>query len=179
MRQLLAVSLAVLVLVAALRAAGEPPDKGKTPRERYEALFEEYYKATQRFMDVYKKAKNEEERSKVIHEKYPQTQSYVRRFLEIADSAPQDEAATDSLIWIVQRGTGVDVNSAIDRLAAGRAENFRGTIGKTAQAELNEIRNPAVGKPAPEIAGEDTDGKPFKLSDYKGKVVVVDFWGDW
>jgi AhpC/TSA family len=52
--------------------------------------------------------------------------------------------------------------------------NLRGTIGKTAQSELNEIRNLAVGKPAPEITGEDTDGKPFKLSDYKGKVVVVD-----
>jgi hypothetical protein len=23
------------------------------------------------------------------------------------------------------------------------------------------------------------DGVPFKLSDYRGKVVVVDFWGHW
>jgi hypothetical protein len=49
MRQLLAVSLAVQVLVATLRAADEPPDKGKTPGERFQALFEEYYKATQQF----------------------------------------------------------------------------------------------------------------------------------
>ena len=31
----------------------------------------------------------------------------------------------------------------------------------------------------PEIKGEDVDGKSFKLSDYRGKVVVIDFWGDW
>ena len=36
-----------------------------------------------------------------------------------------------------------------------------------------------VGDPAPEIEGEDLDGKPMKLSDFQGKVVVLDFWGDW
>jgi cytochrome oxidase Cu insertion factor (SCO1/SenC/PrrC family) len=38
---------------------------------------------------------------------------------------------------------------------------------------------PAIGRPAPEIEGEDLDGKTFKLSDYRGKVVVLDFWGNW
>jgi hypothetical protein len=55
----------------------------------------------------------------------------------------------------------------------------RDTLGKQAASELNEIRNLGIGRACPEIAGEDIDGKPFKLSDYKGKVVVVDFWGDW
>jgi hypothetical protein len=32
---------------------------------------------------------------------------------------------------------------------------------------------------AVEIAGEDLDGVPFRLSDYRGRVVVLDFWGDW
>ncbi len=36
-----------------------------------------------------------------------------------------------------------------------------------------------VGKTAPEIEGEDLDGKRFKLSDYRGKVVLLDFWGNW
>lgn len=38
---------------------------------------------------------------------------------------------------------------------------------------------PRPGEPAPEIAGEDMDGKPFTLSEYRGKVVLVDFWGFW
>ena len=37
----------------------------------------------------------------------------------------------------------------------------------------------AIGKAAPDITGEDIDGKEFKLSDYRGKVVVIDFWGHW
>jgi hypothetical protein len=40
-------------------------------------------------------------------------------------------------------------------------------------------QNPLVGLAAPEIEGEDIDGVRFKLSDYRGKVVVLDFWGDW
>ncbi|MDP6424698.1 MAG: redoxin domain-containing protein [Planctomycetota bacterium] len=32
---------------------------------------------------------------------------------------------------------------------------------------------------APDIVGKDIDGHTFKLSDYRGKVVVLDFWGDW
>lgn len=37
----------------------------------------------------------------------------------------------------------------------------------------------ARGKTGPDIAGTDTDGVDFKLSDYRGKVVVLDFWGHW
>lgn len=37
----------------------------------------------------------------------------------------------------------------------------------------------AIGKVAPDIVGEDIDGQSFKLSDYRGKVVVLDFWGNW
>ncbi len=36
-----------------------------------------------------------------------------------------------------------------------------------------------IGMLAPEIEGEDIDGVQFKLSDYRGKVVVLDFWGNW
>lgn len=38
---------------------------------------------------------------------------------------------------------------------------------------------PAIGMIAPEIEGKDLDGVSFKLSDYRGKVVVLDFWGNW
>jgi serine/threonine protein kinase len=37
----------------------------------------------------------------------------------------------------------------------------------------------AVGQPAPEIDGEDLANECFLLSDYRGKVVLLDFWGFW
>jgi cytochrome oxidase Cu insertion factor (SCO1/SenC/PrrC family) len=36
-----------------------------------------------------------------------------------------------------------------------------------------------VGQTAPEIKGTDVHGKAIKLSDFKGKIVVLDFFGDW
>jgi peroxiredoxin len=44
-----------------------------------------------------------------------------------------------------------------------------------AEALLQEIRTLAVGRRAPEIEGRDHEGKLFKLSDYRGKVVVLIF----
>lgn len=35
------------------------------------------------------------------------------------------------------------------------------------------------GRPAPDIELKDINGKPVKLSDYKGKVLYVDFWATW
>jgi thiol-disulfide isomerase/thioredoxin len=48
-----------------------------------------------------------------------------------------------------------------------------------AKRELFELRNLVIGKAAPDIEGEDIDGKKFKLSDYRGKVVLLAFWGNW
>ena len=53
-------------------------------------------------------------------------------------------------------------------------------MGDKAKQKLDTLRHPIlVGKPAPEIEAEDIDGNKFKLSDYRGKVVMLDFWGHW
>jgi len=36
-----------------------------------------------------------------------------------------------------------------------------------------------VGNQCPEVSGFDVDDKPVKLSDYKGKVVLISFWATW
>ena len=50
---------------------------------------------------------------------------------------------------------------------------------KQAEGALFEAKHLQVGKVAPDFSAVDQDGKPFKLSNYRGKVVVVDFWGFW
>jgi cytochrome c biogenesis protein CcmG/thiol:disulfide interchange protein DsbE len=40
-------------------------------------------------------------------------------------------------------------------------------------------RAPGDAKAAPALAGATLDGKAVALSDYKGKVVLVDFWATW
>jgi peroxiredoxin len=50
------------------------------------------------------------------------------------------------------------------------------TAGEEARPILFEIRNLANGKTVPDLSGEDVDGKPMKLSDFRGKVILLDFW---
>ncbi len=38
---------------------------------------------------------------------------------------------------------------------------------------------PGVGLEAPEIEGKDLSANPMRLSDYRGKVIVLDFWAGW
>jgi hypothetical protein len=52
-------------------------------------------------------------------------------------------------------------------------------LGELADRELFELRSLQPGCPAPEIVGEDVEGKPMNLSDFRGKVVLLDFWGHW
>ena len=56
---------------------------------------------------------------------------------------------------------------------------YGGTVGDNARTELFAIRHLVVGKSAPDIEGADQDGVRFKLSDYRGKVVLLYFWSEY
>lgn len=78
-----------------------------------------------------------------------------------------------------------ELSNEIERLYSRVVKSFanvplgESTMGKTAEKELFAIRHLSLGGKAPGIEGMDLDGKSFKLSDYRGKVIVLDFWGNW
>ncbi len=69
-----------------------------------------------------------------------------------------------------------------DALLTGASKEFGDqrwesvTVREVADHALKVLRTLSVGRPAPEFASRDLDGKPAKLSDLKGKVVVLDIW---
>jgi thiol-disulfide isomerase/thioredoxin len=88
------------------------------------------------------------------------------------------------VLWVTARGRPeVEAESIalLERVVAQFASIVVGdhALGELAEPEIFERRFLAVGRPAPEIEGVDVDGVTFKLSDYRGKVVLLDFWADW
>ena len=59
------------------------------------------------------------------------------------------------------------------KLGGAAGPNAGSKVASTGKVGVN------VGDTAQEIDGDDIDGKDFKLSDYRGKVVLLDFWGNW
>jgi hypothetical protein len=53
------------------------------------------------------------------------------------------------------------------------------SIAEACKRSVFKLTHLREGMVAPDIVGRDLDGVEFKLSDYRGKVVVIDFWGDW
>ena len=86
----------------------------------------------------------------------------LERLVEEANSGRSDEPLTEETLQRIKT-----------RLAQ------RGTLGDAAQARLDAWFNLAVGKEAPEVEGVDFEGRPMKLSDYRGKVIMLVFWGSW
>ncbi|MDM1292682.1 redoxin domain-containing protein [Sphingobacterium sp. N143] len=51
--------------------------------------------------------------------------------------------------------------------------------GKELAAEIAKLKSGSAGATATDFSGMDIQGKPLKLSDYRGKYVLLDFWASW
>ncbi len=65
--------------------------------------------------------------------------------------------------------TGAD---AVDQTAGG---DFRFVAG----TDTGKAIPVAARKAAPDFAGRTLDGKPVSLRDFRGKILVLNFWGSW
>ncbi len=116
---------------------------------------------------------------------YDQSLADLEAFLKSRAAAqiPEEQRLPPQLLFAVgeaylQRlfqGGRYDIARKVCRLAI---EN-RSHPAIKAHFEDRQARLDMIGKPAPGIDGSDVDGRPVRLADLKGKVVLVDFWATW
>ncbi len=109
-------------------------------------------------------------------------QSTIDRLVEASPHASVKAAmlyARGSLINRNRAATEEERQAALPPLEEAVRLSPDSRFGQLAKSTIFELTKLQVGLPAPDIEGKDLDGVAFKLSDYKGKVVLLDFWGDW
>ncbi|WP_316826704.1 TlpA disulfide reductase family protein [Pedobacter miscanthi] len=85
-----------------------------------------------------------------------------------------------SLTALNQLATDPDQVLAAEKAFSGLSPELKATsTGKKIANIFDAGRKTAVGAMAMDFTQADTAGKPVKLSDFKGKYVLVDFWASW
>jgi thiol-disulfide isomerase/thioredoxin len=96
---------------------------------------------------------------------------YLIRFAEMIKD--KDRAA------MIEKSEGKEAVSqrlARASLAQGEIDAMKKTLREEYRGYFLDL---SVGRTAPELVAQDVDGKPVKLSDLRGKVVVLDVWATW
>lgn len=84
------------------------------------------------------------------------------------------------LVRLLRKEDGKDAGEEADALVAELLDNYADTEhGFKMLAEQTRPEDLESGKTAPDFVGRTIDGHEFKLSDYRGKVVLIDFYGFW
>jgi hypothetical protein len=150
-------------------------------------------KAFDRLIEKYPDHKSMERVCQILgqHDDLPTAEAKLKTILQKNDK-PKVQATGHFALGelLAEKANNQDDNqAAADKLAAEAEKYFTKAIDlygsdneaqqKNARAELKALQTLRVGKQAPDIKAPDLDGKEFKLSDYRGKVVLLDFWGNW
>ena len=104
--------------------------------------------------------------------------SRIEHYSTDRETKAQAVAMRGGLFYDDYMGTGdIDRAKGIFRRVI---DNYPETeAAKRAKGVIFAMDNLGVGKMAPDFTAMDQDGIPFKLSDYRGKVVILAFWGFW
>jgi hypothetical protein len=101
------------------------------------------------------------------------------RFFALPLQANDPLADPDLQLWKFMRWMqSSELSAAQERRVVGRLDALAEAHPQYAALFARErafVPALTIGKPAPEIVGRDLDGVEFKLSDYRGKVTVVNF----
>ncbi len=71
----------------------------------------------------------------------------------------------------------LDQSAPLFNALSERVRNTR--EGKDFDQKLKIAEATVIGVPAPDFTLNDVNGKPVKLSDFRGQYVLLDFWGSW
>ncbi|MDQ7947989.1 MAG: AhpC/TSA family protein [Pedobacter sp.] len=98
-------------------------------------------------------------------------------YLEFAKKNPNSYISLSSLSRIT---SDEKLAGQLEGVYASLSDNLKNSkSGKSLGLTIEAAKKTAVGVMAMDFTQNDPNGKPVKLSDFKGKYVLVDFWASW
>ena len=163
---------ATLWLATHLREKGvKASERGAPATAYFEALFQSH-SAAEWFHEVI---------AALVNEGKIEDAKKVTLLRGVVGSATNPRTQAPALFALGQLLYGEDATKAegkalLDQVAREHTRTQWGTLARAMFITAAELE---VGQPAPDFFGETIDGFGFNLSDYRGKVVLLDFYGFW
>jgi len=98
---------------------------------------------------------------------------------KIQEKSPHAKVKAAATYTLAVQGMSKREKESRELFARLKKEFGDTSYAKKADAFLFELDFLQIGKVAPDVEATDEKGEKYKLSDYRGKVVVLDFWGFW
>lgn len=143
----------------------------QTTQNKAESLMADYRSApvAQQQSEAYQ-AELSEKYQAIIEEQKQVLEKFIK-------ANPQSLVSLDALISLGGATPEYSEVAPLFNLLAADVKNSE--VGKQYGAALDKLKVTAIGAVAPDFTQNTPEGKPVKLSDFRGKYVLIDFWASW
>ncbi|WP_321480851.1 TlpA disulfide reductase family protein [uncultured Bacteroides sp.] len=139
--------------------------------EKYNGLNQEYESQSPEKQNSKAYIEDLESRAKAI------TDEVTNIKLEYANTHPDSYLSIMLLNSTLKPGfDAIEADKIFSKLSPTIKES---ELGKTVENVIAETKRTQIGIQAPDFAQNDVENKTVKLSDFRGKYVLLDFWASW
>ena len=106
-----------------------------------------------------------------------QQQQWIQTISQAIQANTDNYAALYFIKWLLFKPVNYDAIFAVYNQLSPAVRNS--IAGKSFPDDFQHLHKTSVGQTAPEISGNDTSGHAVTLAQFKGKVILLDFWSSY